>query len=74
MFLLIDNLFGFAFLFGAVWLSKIRLIVLAVVYGVFVATNRFLKLFLLDYAVALFFPQISKLVVVIYGLKNRCIS
>jgi len=38
-------------------------------------TIRYQKvLFLLDYAVALFFPQIPKLVVVIYGLKNRRIS
>ena len=31
------------------------------------------SLFLLDYAVALLFPRISKLVIVIYRLKNRSI-
>ena len=33
-----------------------------------------IKLFLFDYAVALLFPRIPKLVVVIYGLKNRRVS
>lgn len=32
------------------------------------------KLFLLDYAVALLFPQIPKLIVIIYRLKNRRVS
>jgi len=50
-----------------------------IVVGVFggevlLGESGFRRIVLLDYAVALFLPEISELVVVVYGLKNRCVS